>query len=152
MSALRFARWQQATHRANGAQPGARALMAGLVARYPQARSWGIFAVRDTVLGNLSAHAEGRALDLGCSRSEGARVVRDLLSLRTTNPEGRELRGPACLGISVLIHDRTIYSARSPHGRPYAGDPHTDHVHIELTRKAALHLRLSRVRRVLGLA
>lgn len=147
----RFARWQQATHRATGAQPGARALMTGLTTRYAGARSLGIFAARNTVLGNLSAHAEGRALDVGCSRDLGERIVHDLLSLRYRDATGDLQRGPAGLGISVLIHDRTIYSAKSPAGRPYAGDPHLDHVHVEMTRKAASRLRLPRVQRVLGL-
>lgn len=148
---IRFARWQQAAHPAHVARPGARALMAALTARYPAARSWGILSVRPTVLGNLSAHAEGRALDLGCSGAVGERIVHDLLDLRWRDAEGNPHRGPAGLGISVIIHNRRIYSARSPGGRPYAGDPHLDHVHIEMTRKAAEHLRLRRARRVLGL-
>ena len=40
--------------------------------------------------------------------------------------------------------------AKSPRGRPYAGDPHRDHVHIEMTRKAASHLSLARAKRVLN--
>lgn len=141
MSAPRFARWQQATHDAHGAQPGARALMAGLLLRWPTTlRSWGIYSHRPTALGNLSAHSEGRALDVGCRMGPGESLVRHLLEL-----------GPAELGISVIIHNRRIYSAKSPHGRPYSWDPHTDHVHIEITRKAAAHLSLARVKRVLGI-
>jgi hypothetical protein len=133
-----FARWQQATHDSHGAQPGARVLMAALLARFAGVRSWGIYSVRNTVLGNLSAHSEGRALDVACAEGVGEKLVRYLLAL-----------GPWKLGISVMIHDGRIYSARSPHGRPYAGDPHRDHVHIEMTRKAASHLRLKRAKRVL---
>ena len=58
--------------------------------------------------------------------------------------------GPSRLGISVIIHNRVIYSKRSPNGRRYTGDPHKDHVHIEMTRKAASHLSLKRAKRVLG--
>lgn len=141
MTAPRFARWQQATRNAGGAQPGAKALQAGLLLRYPGARNWGIYSGRNTVLGNLSAHAEGRAGDLGCSGKLGERIVRDLLDL----PDG-----PWSLGISVLIHNRRIYSAKSPHGRPYSGNPHTDHVHWEMSRKAAQRVTLARVKRILG--
>jgi hypothetical protein len=139
MSTPRFARWQQATHDSHGSQPGARALMAALVARWPTTlRSWGIYSSRDTVLGNLSAHAEGRALDVGCRMGPGESLVQHLLAVP-----------PAELGISVIIHNRRIYSRKSPHGRPYSGDAHTDHVHIEMTRKAARHLSLRRAKRIL---
>jgi hypothetical protein len=137
---IRFARWQQATRDAHGAQPGARALMAGLLLKYPHVASWGIYSGRNTALGNLSAHAEGRALDLGCTLGVGENLVKQLLATP-----------PAELGISVIIHDRRIYSAKTPHGRPYNGVPHLDHVHVEITRKAASHMSLTRVKRVLGL-
>lgn len=141
MSAPRFARWQQATRNAGKAQPGARVLMAALLLRWPKnLRSWGIYSGRNTVLGNLSAHAEGRALDVGCRMGPGESLVKHLLAL-----------GPANLGISVIIHNRRIYSAKSPNGRHYSGNPHTDHVHIEMTRKAARNLSLRRAKRVLGL-
>ena len=134
-----FARWQQATRDAGRAQDGARALMLALTLGHPGTKSWGIYSGRNTALGNLSAHAEGRALDLGCSVTVGDKLVRDLLRL-----------GPWKLGISVIIHNRIIYSRRAPHGRPYNGVPHRDHVHIEMTRKAASHLSLKRAKRVLG--
>lgn len=138
MSEPRFARWQQAVSDAGAAQPGARALNAALGLKYPTSQSWGIYNGRNTALGNLSAHAEGRAIDRGCDLETGHRIVRDLLA-----------RGPNELGISVIIHDRRIYSRKSPLGRPYGGVPHRDHVHIEMTRKAARHLTLTRARRVL---
>lgn len=139
MSSPRFARWQPAGGRCSGAAgDGARALMKVLLLRYPTARSWGIYSCRPTALGNPSAHGEGRALDVGCTIPVGARLVRDLLDL-----------DPWRLGISVIIHNRRIYSARSPRGRPYNGHPHHDHAHIEMTRKAARRLTLARARRVL---
>ena len=113
--------------------------MAALVLSYPGAKSWGIYNCRPTVLGNRSAHSEGRALDVGCGLDTGHRIVRDLLRV-----------GPWRLGVSVNIHDRKIYSARSPAGRPYNGVPHRDHVHIEMTRHAAADLSLARAKRVLG--
>jgi len=113
--------------------------MAALLLRYPTARSWGIYSYRPTALGNPSAHGEGRALDVGCGLKTGRRIVRDLLDL-----------DPWSLGISVIIHDRRIYSAKSPNGRPYPGHHHRDHVHLEMTRKAARRLQLARAKRILG--
>lgn len=139
MSAPRFARWQQARKCTSGAGAGARALMLALGLKYPGTQNWGIFNCRPTALGNRSAHGEGRALDRGCSIKEGEKIVEDLLRI-----------GPWKLGISAIIHNRRIYSARSPRGRAYTGHPHRDHVHIELTRKAARNLSLARAKRVLA--
>lgn len=139
MSAPRFATWQQATRCTGGAGAGARALMAVLLIRFPGARSWGIYNCRSTALGNKSAHAEGRALDIGCSLTVGARIVKLLLAV-----------GPRNLGICTIIHNRVIYSRKSPRGRRYTGVPHRDHVHIEMTRKASRHVTLARAKRVLG--
>lgn len=113
--------------------------MLALLLRHPLAKNWGIYNCRDTALGNLSAHSEGRALDVGCSLSVGNRIVKHLLRV-----------GPRRLGISVIIHNRVIYSRRSPNGRRYTGNPHTDHVHIEMTRRAARLLSLVRAKRVLA--
>lgn len=150
MTSPHFARWQQATRNSHGPRPGARALMTAMLARYPGTRSMGIYSFRPTALGNPSAHGEGRALDIGCSRQLGHRIVDELLTAPYRNADGELRHGPAGLGISVLIHDGRIYSAKTPHGRPYAGDPHRDHVHVEMTRKAAEHLSLARARRVLA--
>lgn len=138
----RFARWQQAVHCTGSAAPGARALMVGLLLGFPGARNLGIYNCRSTALGNRSAHSEGRADDVGCVMALGNQIVHALLHLPG---------GPASLGISAIIHNRVIYSRKSPNGRPYSGDPHTDHVHIEITRKAGRHLSLLRVKRVMGL-
>lgn len=136
-----FARWQAARRCTGGAGDGAKALMAVLILFYGARgfRSWGIYNCRNTVLGNRSAHAEGRALDGGCSVQLGRQITRDLLEL-----------GPWRLGISCIIHDGRIYSAKSPRGRPYNGAPHRDHVHIEMTRKAAANLSVARARRILA--
>lgn len=137
----RFARYQPAVRCTGAAGAGARALMAAVLLTDPlHLKSWGIYNCRSTVLGNKSAHSEGRALDVGCGVPAGERLVRRLLKL-----------GPWRLGVSVIIHDRKIYSAKSPDGRSYPGHPHRDHVHIEMTRKASRNLTLSRAKRVLGL-
>jgi len=50
------------------------------------------------------------------------------------------------LGLQCAIFDRTIWSARSPNGRPYTGvHPHFDHVHFELTREAGATLTRARI-------
>lgn len=114
--------------------------MAALLIRFPGSKNWGIYNFRDTALGNPSVHGDGRALDIGCDIATGNRIVKKLRSI-----------GPAELGISVIIHNRVIYSAKSPNGRRYNGVPHKDHVHIEMTPKAGRHLKLIRAKRVLGL-
>ena len=139
MSTPKFANWEQATGCTHGAGAGARALMAVLLLRFPRAKNWGIFNCRNTALGNRSAHGEGRALDVGCPLWMGKMIVRFLLY---------EI-GPSRLGISVIIHNRVIYSKRSPNGRRYTGDPHKDHVHIEMTRDAASKLTLATAKRIL---
>lgn len=130
MAEPQFAVWEAASgHCSGSARPGARALMSLLIAMpqvLPGLSNHGIYNCRDTALGNPSAHGEGRALDVGCNIANGNRLVKELLDL-----------GPVKLGISVLIHNRVIYSRKSPNGRKYTGDPHVDHVHIEMTRHAA---------------
>lgn len=138
MSSPRFSPWQQATGNSGGSRPGARALMAVVLLAFPGAKNWGIYSARNTALGNRSAHSEGRALDIGCSVKVGARIVKLLRAV-----------GPSKLGICVIIHNRVIYSAKSPNGRRYTGVPHLDHVHVELTRKAAGQLTVAKVRRLL---
>lgn len=138
MSAPRFATWQPAVRCTGGAGAGAKALMLALLLRHPAAKSWGIYNCRSTALGNKSAHSEGRALDIGCSIKVGNRIVRHLLRV-----------GPWRLGVSAIIHNRVIYSKKSPRGRRYTGVPHLDHVHVEMTRKAARRLSLARAKRVL---
>lgn len=137
-----FAPWQQATGPcAKSAPAGSRALMRAITERWDDGRasSWGILSCRLTALGNASAHGKGWALDVGCSLRVGRNIRKRLMRV-----------GPAKLGISVIIHDRVIYSAKSPNGRHYPGVPHRDHVHIELTPRAARDLKLGAARRVLN--
>ncbi len=142
-----FAAWTPATHCSGGPTPGAKAFMAWALAAYAadHVRSDGIYSCR-LVRGSssvMSAHAEGRADDVGFpliaghANPAGARLVQRLRPVA------------AHLGISVLIWDHTIWSARSPGaaGRPYGGvDPHTGHVHVEFTRTAAAVLNLPTIR------
>lgn len=140
MSAPKFAPWEPATGKCSGkARAGARALMAIVITLLVGLKNWGIYNCRDTALGNPSAHGDGRALDVGCGISLGNKLVALLKKI-----------GPYRLGISVIIHNRVIYSAKSPNGRRYTGNPHTDHVHIELTRAAANTMTAAAIRRIIG--
>ncbi len=138
----RFAPWDSAVRCVGSARPGARALMAFCLASDPLARNLGIYACRPVRGGSEpSKHAEGRADDVGFPMVNGR-----------ANPAGhrlvrRLLRNPERCGIQAIIFDRTIWSAKSPNGRPYRGvNPHLDHVHIELTRDAADRLNVATLR------
>jgi hypothetical protein len=122
------------------AQPGATALMEVLVKDYG-ARNLGIYNCR-SVRGstNRSLHGEGRALDPGYTNiAAGNRVLQMLLDHRME------------LGIQLIIWNRRIYSAKAPLGARYQGvNPHTDHLHVELTWAAAKSLTVMNVRRLLA--
>lgn len=142
MSVAQFAPWTQARGRcAPSAKRGSRALLRAILGRWHSGRteSWGILSCRDTALGNKSAHAKGRAIDVGCSVRVGRNIRKRIMRV-----------GPARLGVSVIIHDRVIYSRRSPAGRRYNGHPHRDHIHIEMTPKAAKRLNFRTVKRILN--
>lgn len=143
--AVQFAAWTAATHCTGSATPGARAFAKVAQQLIPGLRNGGIYACRNVVGGNTtSCHGEGRAWDAMCSIPVGNVLVKAILRA-----------GPARLGIQAIIHNRRIYSARTPGGRPYVGpglNPHTDHVHIELTRAAGQKLTAATVRSVLGAA
>lgn len=137
----------QAAGRCTGkTQPGAQAMMDWAVRDFGQgARNYGIYNCR-SVRGstNRSVHGEGRALDVGFSGSgnpAGTRLVQALLPHVGT------------LGIQMIIWNRRIYSARYPKGAAYTGvNPHTDHVHIELTWDAAYRLTRTRIQQVMNAA
>jgi hypothetical protein len=143
-----FARWERATECTGGPTSGAAALLAWCQANRPSGeRSMGIYNCRN-VRGSTttSLHGEGRALDWGVPLS----------AEETGTPEGRALvdllgTNADTLGLQAVIYDRTIWSARSPAGRPYNGvSPHYDHLHIELTWEAARNLTLATAVAVLG--
>lgn len=138
--------YQGAIRCAAGPAGGAVALLAGLLERYPQTWSGGIFNCRSVRGGSTtSLHGEGRAVDLmlrvganGRGTSYGHSIVTDLAAV------GIEL------GVQFVIYDRRRWSAAHPRGAAYLGlHPHYDHLHIELTRLAAATLTLARVRQLL---
>lgn len=124
---------------------GCKALMAWFLARYAKrgARNDGIYNCRD-VRGSdevYSVHAEGRAADLG--HPVGASWVGGLAEhLRDSSAE---------LGIQCIISNRRIWSSKYPNvWRAYHGvDPHTGHIHVELTWPSARSLTVARIQSVL---
>jgi hypothetical protein len=143
-----FSTWYAATGCTGSARPGARALMAYVLQAFPRATNLGIYNCRNARgTTTFSPHAEGRAIDVGFpltsngrGSSHGYALVNALLKA-----------GPSRLGIQAIIYDRKIWSAKTPGGRPYTGvHPHYDHVHVEMTRKAANEVTLATVRAVLA--
>lgn len=126
--------WEEAERCTAGPEPGAEALMKAIMDIYDDrgAYNLGIYNCR-TVRGasTTSVHGEGRALDVGfpVGDPDGNDLLRRLLKV------------PGRLGMQAVIYERRIYSKLSPGGRDYDGlVPHTDHLHIELTRESGNHL------------
>lgn len=126
---------------------GAKNLAAYLEDMFPYQWSGGICNCRDINGGSSwSHHAECRAYDCmiptngGAYRPELGDPIIELLG-----PHGRRL------GLDHLILNRTIYSARSPDGRPYTGrHPHYNHAHIGLNTLGADNLTYATLVAVLG--
>lgn len=139
---IEFADWTAATHCTGFATPGVRAAAKVMLEIFHGLRNGGIYNCRNVVGGSTtSCHGEGRAWDAMCSIAAGNTLVKALLKA-----------GPKRLGIQAIIHNRRIYSKRSPGGRPYVGpglNPHIDHVHIEFTRAAGRNLTVATVRAIL---
>jgi hypothetical protein len=136
---MNFAGWEGAGPCSSGPSRGALALREFMLARYPEASDGGIFNCR-TVRGSAvpSIHGEGRAWDMMFPVRNGRGHPRGHEAVRELGAHGLRL------GIQAIIFDRTIWSARSPSGRPYNGvHPHYDHLHIELTREASRRLTAS---------
>ncbi|GAB3459254.1 peptidoglycan-binding domain-containing protein [Actinophytocola sediminis] len=126
--------------------PGAKALMSWFLGAYANqgGKSLGIYNCR-TVAGSAttSLHGEGRAADLGVPiGSTWAATLADRLRLSS-----------AQLGVQCVIYNRRIWSGSYPHAgwRTYNGsNPHTDHLHVELSRSAASTLTATRVQQILS--
>lgn len=76
----------------------------------------------------LSVHGTGRALDIFASPSVGDQVANHLVN------------NAQALGIQLVIWNRTIWQVRSSgaSSKAYGGpNPHTDHVHAEVTKAVA---------------
>jgi hypothetical protein len=114
-------------------------------ANFPQVRNLGIFVCRNIKGTNVrSAHAEGRALDIGLRADLPAeKFVGDQL-FRTLIDSARRS------GIDNVIWNRQIWSISLGGPRPWIGhyksgalkNPHTDHLHVEWTRDGSQLQRL----------
>jgi hypothetical protein len=138
-------RYEPAEECADGPTPGARALMAWFLGAYGPVggRNGGIFGCR-TIAGTdvLSVHAEGRADDLMTGGAGWGRTLADALVVNS-----------GMLGVQLVIHNRRVWSCSAPDAgwRDYHGiNPHTDHLHVELTRAAASTLTAAYINTVLA--
>jgi Putative peptidoglycan binding domain len=128
------------------ATPGAKALMSWFLGAYRSrgGQNLGIYNCR-TVAGSAttSLHGEGRAADLGVPvGASWAATLADQLRVHSAE-----------LGVQCVIYNRRIWSGSYPHAgwRPYKGShPHTDHLHVELSRNAARTLTTARTQQTLG--
>jgi hypothetical protein len=114
----------------NQPQPAPKALWALIHANFPQPRFLGIYNRRNVAgTSTPSAHAEGRALDIGLlvSRPDEKALGDQLFDLL--------IRNAAELGLDHVIWNRRIWSSARGGPRPYTGvSPHTDHIHVAFTR------------------
>jgi hypothetical protein len=114
-------------------QPASRALWSVVHANFPQARNLGIYNPRNVAGTNTpSAHAEGRALDIGLlvSRPNEKLIGDQLFKIFIETSDE--------LGLDHVIWNRQIWSQAHPSLRPYHGqNPHTNHVHVAFTREGS---------------
>ena len=114
----------------NGPQPGAWGAMDYYTSAYKSRGgvSDGIYNCRSVRGGKTtSIHGEGRAADFGV-RPYGASYGTALANAIVAHSKE--------LGVQCVIWNRKIWSSAYPHSgwRPYHGvDPHTGHLHVELT-------------------
>jgi hypothetical protein len=142
---MTFAYADPAGHCTSGPAPGAVDLANTLLHRWGPfgATSLGIFACRKIAgTDTWSVHAEGRAFDLGIppdSRPElGDAVLRELL------------RAPDEL-LQRVIWWGQVYDRQTPGGRPLGGgNPHEDHLHIEIPWEHADGLTSAEIAALLG--
>jgi hypothetical protein len=126
-------------------QPAPRHAIAFIHANLPQAKNLGIYVCRNVHGTSVkSAHAEGRALDVGLRANDpNERLIGDLLFHEL-------IRSARASGIDNVIWNRQIWSVTHGGPRPFIGryphggfkNPHTDHLHIEWTREGSQHEQL----------
>jgi hypothetical protein len=119
-------------------KPGMVAYRDMVMAAYPGTTSYGIS--RDCNIGGTSEHKEGRAWDWANNANDPAARARvqDLLQwLFATDSYGHRHAMARRLGVMYIIWNRQIFRMYRPDEgwSPYSGsNPHTDHVHVSLTR------------------
>ncbi|HUR51407.1 MAG TPA: hypothetical protein VMZ11_04720 [Mycobacteriales bacterium] len=133
-----FATYQKQTTCSPTAKPGTVKLKNLLLKTYPGTRSLGIS--RACSAGGTSEHKEGRAFDWGVrvsSASEKAKAAAFLAWLLKTDAAGHKAANARRLGVMYVIWNKRIWGAYAANSgwRAYNGsNPHTDHVHISLSR------------------
>lgn len=141
--------YEWATGPSGGPTPGAQALMSWYLGRYedrdsPRPANLGIYNPKRLGSG-WSIHAEGRACDLGTAPYSSPPWGWELADeLRLNSAE---------LGIQAIIFDRKIWSGSFPRNgwRNYSGsNPHTGHLHVELSKASAQSLTAARIESILG--
>lgn len=121
------------------AKPGMLAYRDLVMAAYPGTSSYGIS--RDCAIGGTSEHKEGRAWDWAVDANSAAdrRKVANLVRwLLRTDEYGHRHAMARRLGVMYIIWNRQIFRLyRADEGwTAYTGSsPHTDHVHVSLTRR-----------------
>jgi hypothetical protein len=114
-------------------------------ANFPQVKNLGIYVCRN-IKGTTtkSAHAEGRALDIGLNAHRPAEMVVGDAIFHAL------IRAAHKSGIDNVIWNHQIWSVANGGPRPWGGkysngalkNPHTDHVHVEWTRDGSQRVRL----------
>jgi hypothetical protein len=120
------------------AKPGMAAFRDMVMRAYPGTTSYGIS--RDCGVGGTSEHKEGRAWDWANNANDAAgrrRVANFIRWLFATDQYGHRHAMARRLGVMYIIWNRQIFRMYRPGDgwTSYSGSsPHTDHVHISLTR------------------
>src|SRR5947209_3262117 len=108
------------------AQPAPLALWRLVHANFPETRNLGIFNDRNVAGTNIkSAHAEGRALDIGLKVSKPSQKRLGDGLFQALFETGTHM------GLDHVIWNHRIWSREKGGPRAYHGvNPHTDHIHV----------------------
>jgi hypothetical protein len=144
-----FAPYERSTSPCSGGPtPGASALVAYLVDRFPETWNGGVYSCRNVAgTSEPSQHSEGRALDLMIPTTSSGRARAEI-----GDPIVELLRSEgAGLGIQLMIYNKRKWGASYPSGTDYNGrHPHYDHIHVSLTRDAGKRLNYATIEALLG--
>ena len=112
-----------------GLKPGTKQLGDQLKGQF-EFKTYGGYACRANTANKskLSIHAVGRALDIMVTGARGDSIANHLV------------KNASELGVQLIIWNRTVWQVGSSgaKSKQYSGpNPHTDHVHVEVTRETA---------------
>lgn len=128
-------RWTGTSTCSGGLKEGARRLGASLMRRFSGIRTIGGYACRRNTASSsqMSVHGTGRALDVMIPR------VREQADNGAGDPVANWLVANAArIGVQMIIWDQTVWRADGRGESRYGGpNPHTDHIHVEITNEAA---------------